>query len=191
MGKKPKEEPKPEQKKPEEKKPAEKKPEEKKPEEMKPEEKKPEEKKPAEKKPEEKKPEEKKPEEKKPEKKPAQEEEVVKPIEEAPVEKTPEEENRDEILEEIVQIVNEARKKLPSGSFGVFKVEYTSGDGIKMNFTIKPREFRKKSEDEIVILIRNQILTQAKEKGWDLAFMMSVKMATEDTPKVEDKKTPA
>merc|ERR1712002_1274546 len=90
-----------------------------------------------------------------------------------------------------VQIVNEARKKLPSGSFGVFKVEYTSGDGIKMNFTIKPREFRKKSDEEIVILIRNQILTQAKEKGWDLAFMMSVKMATEDTPKVEEKKAPA
>merc|ERR1712002_309174 len=178
------EEVKPAEKEPEEQKPAEKKPEEKKPADKKPETKKPEEKKPEEKKPEEPKPEEKKPEEKKPEKKPAQEEEVVKPIEEAPVEKTPEEENRDEILEEIVQIVNEARKKLPSGSFGVFKVEYTSGDDITMNFTIKPREFRKKTDDEIQIVIRNQILKQAEEKGWDLAYMMSIKMANEPAPEV-------
>merc|ERR1712002_1305735 len=120
----------------------------------------------------------------------ALEEEVIKPVEEAPVEKSPQEQLQEDILNEIVQVVNEARSKLPSGTFGVFKVEYTSGDGIKMNFSIKPREFRKKTDEEISILIKSQIQKQVEEQGLDLSIMTTVKMAKspEEKAKVEEKK---
>merc|ERR1711990_503380 len=132
------------------KKPAEKKPEEKKPEEKKPEEKKPEEKKPAEEKPEEKKPAEKKPEEKEPEEK-------------KPEETTTMTLTVVEIHNEIVKLVND---NLTPGSTAKFDVRYINpNDKTILDVNISPRNFKRKTAEEVDELISEQVVKQMVSFG--------------------------
>merc|ERR1712072_1328854 len=148
------EEKKPEAKKPEEKKPAEKKPEEKKPAAKKPEEKKPAEKKPEEKNPAKKKPDAKKPEAKKPEQKKPEEPTVGISITLA------------EMHDQIVELVHSS---MPAGSFSKFNVQYIKPDDKKvLEFAISPRSFKRKTPEEVNVLISEQVMTQMIEFGFNI-----------------------
>merc|ERR1711962_1442046 len=192
---------KPEEKKPEEKKPADKKPEDKKPEEKKPAEKKPEEKKPAEKKPDEKKPaDKKKPEEKKPaDKKP----EEKKPAEKKPEEKKPKEAKPEEVTVTLTmvqmhdQIVELVRANVPPTGFSKFNVQYIKPDDKKvLEFVISPRNFKRKSPEELTVLISEQVIKQMVEFGFnitkdDLTANLTITKPEEKKPeekKPEEKK---
>merc|ERR1712141_35584 len=145
-----KKKPKEEEVKPKEEKAVEKKPEEVKPEEAKPEEAKPVEKKPEEKKPEEKKPEENKPEEKKPEEK--------KPEETSTVTLTVV-----EIHNEIVKLVND---NLTPGSASKFDVRYINpNDKTILDVNISPRNFKRKTPEEVDELISEQVVKQMVSFG--------------------------
>merc|ERR1711964_743991 len=112
----------------------------KKPDEKKPEEKKPEEKKPEEKKPAEKKPEDKKPEEKKPEETTTVTLTIV------------------EIHDQIVKLVND---NLTPGSTSKFDVRYINpNDKTILDVNISPRNFKRKTAEEIEELISEQVIKQ-------------------------------
>merc|ERR1712062_96476 len=153
--------------KPAEKKPEEKKPAEKKPEEKKPAEKKLEEKKPAEKKPEEKKPEEKKPEEKKPE-------------ETSTVTLT-----TVEIHNEIVKLVND---NLTPGSTSKFDVRYINpNDKTILDVNISPRNFKRKTAEEVDELISEQVIKQMVSFGLNIT-KDDIKQAKLEPKKPAEKK---
>merc|ERR1712072_787906 len=189
---------------PEAKKPEEKKPEAKKPEAKKPEEKKPEAKKPDAKKPEAKKPEEKKPEQKKPDaKKPVpQEEEVV-----AEVQPEVQEGNEDflkdldkptevSVMEMHDHIVKLAFGSINPGSMAKLSVNYTNPNDSKvLKFSISPRGFKRKTDDEICDLISEQVVKQLTELGFDITLddilNAKVQIKTTDVKKPEEKKPEA
>merc|ERR1712096_478929 len=144
-----------------------KKPEDKKPVEKKPEEKKPEEKKPAEKKPEEKKPEEKKPEEKKPE-------------ETSTVTLT-----TVEIHNEIVKLVND---NLTPGSTSKFDVRYINPNDKKiLDVNISPRNFKRKTAEEVDELISEQVIKQMVSFGLNIT-KDDIKQAKLEPKKPAEKK---
>merc|ERR1712072_891136 len=186
----------PEAKKPEEKKPEAKKPEEKKPEAKKPDAKKPEAKKPEAKKPEQKKPEQKKPDAKKPV---PQEEEVV-----AEVQPEVQEGNEDflkdldkptevSVMEMHDHIVKLAFGSINPGSMAKLSVNYTNPNDSKvLKFSISPRGFKRKTDDEICDLISEQVVKQLTELGFDITLddilNAKVQIKTTDVKKPEEKK---
>merc|ERR1712062_364897 len=148
------------------------KPAEKKPEEKKPAEKKPEEKKPAEKKLEEKKPAEKKPEEKKPEEK--------KPEETSTVTLT-----TVEIHNEIVKLVND---NLTPGSTSKFDVRYINpNDKTILDVNISPRNFKRKTAEEVDELISEQVVKQMVSFGLNIT-KDDIKQAKLEPKKPAEKK---
>merc|ERR1712062_439533 len=162
-----KKKPKEEEIKPKEEKPVEKKPEEVKPEEAKPVEKKPEEKKPEEKKPAEKKPEEKKPEEKKPEETSTVTLTVV------------------EIHNEIVKLVND---NLTPGSTSKFDVRYINpNDKTILDVNISPRNFKRKTAEEVDELISEQVIKQMVSFGLNIT-KDDIKQAKLEPKKPEETK---
>merc|ERR1712183_1080909 len=145
----------------------------KKPEEKKPEEKKPEEKQPGEKKPEEKKPEEKKPEEKKPEEdKPGVTLTVT------------------QIHDQVVELVH---ANMPAAGFSKFNVQYIKPDDKKvLEFSISPRNFKRKTPEEVTELISEQVMKQMVEFGLNITqddlVQAKLEVKKPDEKKPEEKK---
>merc|ERR1712096_591907 len=111
--------------------------------------KKPEEKKPSDKKPAEKKPEEKKPEEKKPE-------EVVF-------------EGTLTLVQVHDQVVELVHANMPAGGFSKFNVQYIKPDDKKvLEFAISPRNFKRKTPEEITELVSEQVIKQMLEFGMNI-----------------------
>merc|ERR1711964_206594 len=82
--------------------------------------------------------------------------------------------------------------KRPPGSVRTFTVGYVSPEGVQMEFSISPRTFKNKSDEDVLVLIKEQIEKQMAGYGIDISLLAvetspSDKLDKVQKPKEEEK----